>query len=90
MRDYVLKVAEDKKWELRFLLRDKLREELLGCEPTEEAIKDVADDLYNVAYIWGNTFAKIDELVAEYVRNVAGKGDDRELALETVKRILEL
>lgn len=90
MRDYVLKVAEDKKWELRFLLRDKLREELLGCKPTEEDIQYIADDLYNVASIWGNTFAKIDKAVADYVAAVSKSGDSRELALETVKRILEI
>lgn len=90
MREYVLKVAADKKWQLRHVLRDKLQEELRSCAPTEEDLEYLASDLDNVCYIWGSTFAKIDEIIAEYLMAVATKGDLRDLALDAVKRILAL
>ena len=90
IREYVFKVAQDKKQELWNTLRDKLIEALKECEPTREDVDNEAEDLYNVFSIWGPTFAKIDALVEEYATSVARRGDDREKALETVKRILEL
>lgn len=94
MRDYVLKVARDKKQELLLTLRDKLIEELKRCEPTRDAIDDEAEDLYTVFSIWGPVFDKIDGVVEDYLARNEIRGDavrsDREDALETVKRILEL
>lgn len=90
MREYVFKVAADRKWQLRHLLRDKLQEELRSCDLTEECLESQAADLDNVCYIWGTTFAKIDEIVTEYVMAAAAKGDLRDLALDAVKRILAL
>lgn len=90
IREYVFKVAQDKKQELWNTLRDKLIEELKRCEPTREDIDAEAEDLYTVFSIWSPTFAKIDALVEEYAISVARQGDSREKALETIKRILEL
>ena len=87
IRDYVFKVAQDKKQELWDTLRDKLVEELTECEPTRENVDNEAEDLYNVFSIWGATFAKIDALVEGYATNTSSSRTD---ALETVKRILEL
>lgn len=66
MRDYVRKIAQDKKKELWLTLCDKLKEELNHTEPTVEAIGAVSDDLDTVFSIWGHTFSEIDRLVDEY------------------------
>lgn len=90
IREYVFRVAEDKKRELWKTLQDKLVEALKECEPTREDVDNEAEDLYNVFSIWGSTFSKIDAFVEEYATSVARQGDSREKALETIKRILEL
>lgn len=94
MRDYVLKVAQDKKQELLVALRDKLIEELKRCEPTREAIDNEAGDLYIAFAICGSALAEVDTLVEGYRSRVAEDGDmgagARRDALETVKRILEI
>ena len=90
MRDYVLKVAEDKKRELLVKLRDTLIEELKHCEPTRDGIDAEADDLYITFASAGSAFAEVDKLVAGYVTRTDRRGDMRSDALETVKRILEL
>lgn len=94
MRDYVLKVAQDKKQELLFALRDKLIEGLRQCAPTREAINNEAGDLYIAFAVLGSSLDEVDTLVEGYQARVAEDGDmgagARRDALETVKRILEL
>ena len=90
MRDYVAKIAQDKKRELVVRLRAKLaKERAMMCEPPEESTDTEADDTITILTRWGPLFARIDALVEGYETRATHRGDRRHDALETVKRILE-
>lgn len=81
IRKYVFAVAEDKRLSLLITIRDQLSEELVDN-------KDV--DLTSVFCDYMNMFIKIDELVTEYAIDAAHSGGERDKALETVMKILEV
>lgn len=85
-RGYVRALAQDEKKDLWCTLREKLKDEIRSCEPTAEGLEALAADLNTAFDIWGNTFSRIDEIVAEFEKGQQTGPQE----LEAVRRILEL